>query len=153
MQQDRARRTREEVDCSLPPCKLYPSLYIVLEKQADGEPNHWSLFVAHENQKGNQYQVHGDAENMHYLHAQNVGLFSTENYFTSYSIVESVPPATEDLVRDCADSEPPPSAPNRAAVTENCQAWVCRVLTRLAQQGIVKEEKVASARRMVEPIN
>ncbi|CDM27840.1 unnamed protein product [Penicillium roqueforti FM164] len=49
---------------SPPPSK---TISLVHEEQGEGEPLHWSLFVATENEPGMVYQVTGDAELMTYL--------------------------------------------------------------------------------------
>lgn len=41
------------------------------------------------------------------------------------------------VVRQIAESEPPPKATNRASVQENCQGWIVRVITKLVEKGIV----------------
>ena len=35
------------------------------------------------------------------------------------------------VVKEIADSEPPPRATNRKSVKENCQGWSVRVITKL----------------------
>ena len=45
-------------------------------------------------------------------------------------------------VDEIARAEKPPSAPNRAAVTEHCQGWTVRVVRRLVEEGIVKRDGV-----------
>jgi hypothetical protein len=44
----------------------------------------------------------------------------------------------DEIVR----AEKPPSAPNRAAVTEHCQGWTVRVVRRLVEEGIAEERVV-----------
>jgi hypothetical protein len=44
----------------------------------------------------------------------------------------------DEIVR----AEKPPSAPNRAAVTEHCQGWVVRVVRQLVEEGIAEERIV-----------
>jgi hypothetical protein len=69
---------------SPPPDKpLYLSL--VHEKQGQGEPLHWSLFVAHENQLGSAYQVKGDAEYMIY-EPSILDITSSASFLTLYQL-------------------------------------------------------------------
>lgn len=135
------------------PAQENPSLYLVLQVQAKGEPNHWSLFVAREGKKGDVYQVKGDAESMSHRHAQKVNIFLSLTYRTSYVLVQDLPAAAEAWVKSLAETETPPSAPNRAAVRENCQGWACRVLAKLVEKGIVSKDTLASVQGMIEPIN
>ena len=64
----------------------------------------------------------------------------------------SVTEEQEELVRQVAEQEPPPQAANRQSVTENCQGWTVRVITKLVEMGIVPTAKLEMARSMVEPI-
>jgi hypothetical protein len=58
---DRAYPRRQaRITAPLESAPLYLSL--AHHAQGPGEPFHWSLFVAHENQPGSVYQVKGDAE-------------------------------------------------------------------------------------------
>ena len=53
-------------------------LLLILEHQVEGEPKHWSFFLAREGEAGNSCQVTGDAEKMHYVLAQNVAALAAE---------------------------------------------------------------------------
>ena len=131
---------------SPPPDKpLYLSL--VHEKQGQGEPLHWSLFVAHENQLGSAYQVKGDAEYMIY-EPSILDITSSASFLTLYQLAV-VTEQQAMVVKEIADSEPPPRAPNRQSVKENCQGWSVRVITKL---GIVPSAKLQIARSMIQPV-
>jgi hypothetical protein len=52
-----------------------------------------------------------------------------------------------------ANHVPPPQAPNRASVTENCQTWVVQVLRELQSVDVVDGETVDSIAARVERIN
>ncbi|GES60472.1 hypothetical protein ATEIFO6365_0002098300 [Aspergillus terreus] len=113
---------------------LYISL--VREKHGEGEPNHWSFFVHREKQDGWLYQVTGDAECMQYAHSpESVNIVNSEAFLDIYH---------RRLL--------PPRAESRALVTENCQGWVVRVISRLVERGIVQEQKLEMARSMLEPV-
>lgn len=97
---------------------LYVSL--VLQIQGPNEPNHWSIFVHHENRPGWVYQVKGDAECMHYQPLPHpINITNSASFLNLYhlAIINEQQAAT---VQQIAGSEPPPRAINRAAVTENC---------------------------------
>jgi hypothetical protein len=133
-----------------PPAPSELTLSLVLETQSFGEPDHWSLFVASEGGTGKVYQVKGDAEFMQYEHAEGVDILTSECLKTAYTLCN----LTEDQagrVAYYANTETPPSAPDRAAVTENCQGCTVRVLEKLAAQGIIMGEWLARVKDMVEP--
>lgn len=58
---DGTRTAWEAASPSLPAVQpeATPLLMLVLENQAEGEPAHWSLFVAREGETGSVYQVKG----------------------------------------------------------------------------------------------
>lgn len=129
---------------------LYISL--VREKQGEGEPNHWSIFVHRENQDGWLYQVTGDAECMQYAHSpEPVNILNSEAFLDIYNLA-TVGEEEVITLREIVDSEPPPRAESRALVTENCQGWAVRVISRLAERGVVQEKKLEMARSMLEPV-
>ncbi|KAH7371688.1 hypothetical protein BKA66DRAFT_572659 [Pyrenochaeta sp. MPI-SDFR-AT-0127] len=130
-----------------------PSLALVLQRQAEGEPDHWSIFVALEGQNGEVYQVKGDAENMRYLYVSDINLVNSLSYKDSYILVQDLSAAAHAWVRHYADAETPPSAPNRAAVTENCQGWTYRVLYKLYEKGIISSDKITMVHGMIEPVS
>ncbi|ORY09317.1 hypothetical protein BCR34DRAFT_374858 [Clohesyomyces aquaticus] len=137
-------------ETTLPPEN--PSLSLVLQKQAEGEPDHWSIFVAREGQVGEVYQVKGDAESMRYLYGPNIDLVNSLSYKNSYILVQDLSATAQAWVKHYAESETPPSAPNRAAVTENCQGWTYRVLYKLYEKDIISQEKIAMIHGMIEPV-
>jgi hypothetical protein len=127
------------------------SLMLVLQKQAEGEPFHWSLFVAPEGKRGNVYQVKGDATFMRHDFVQNARLLSSASYHTSY-VLAQLEDGEEATVRWYAEREAAPRAENRASVMENCQGWTIRVLKRLREAGIVNEEWVTFAEGIKESV-
>lgn len=141
-----------ELDVSGAVCReeneLFPS--IVLQLQANGQ-HHWSLFLAAEGQKGEVFQVKGDVELMRYLPFDEVDLTASNSYVTSY-VLSTIPKDKVALIREVARQEPPPSAPNRREVRENCQGWTIRVIKQLISRGVVPSHKLAMAERLQEPI-
>jgi hypothetical protein len=137
-------------DTSPPPEN--PSLSLVLQGQSEGEPDHWCIFVTREGQRGEAYQVKGDAENMRYTHASNTDLVNSTSYKDSYILAQDLSANDQAWVRYYANSETPPSAPNRAAVTENCQGWTYRVLYKLFEKGIISHDKITMVYGMIEPL-
>ena len=126
-------------------------LKLALQRQAYGEPNHWSLFLSLEGRPGTVYQVKGDATAMHYAHAFNINLLNSTSYITSYILAK---PTEQEaaLVDYWAYREPPPSAPTQAAVHENCQGWIIRVLRRLVEERIVQQDWLDFAVNLQEPL-
>ena len=63
---------------------------------------------------------------MHHAHADGSNVLISDNYKDSSIIAR---PIEERVARvHWATYEPRPSAPNRAAVRENCQGWTIRVI-------------------------
>ena len=126
-------------------------LKLVREEQISGEPNHWSLFLAREGEPGIIFQVRGDATAMSYAHEEDVNAVNSLDYKDSYIIAQ---PTTDQAmrIRYWATREVPPSAPNQAAVTENCQGWTIRVMEHLVSEGIVQRGWVDAARDLQEPV-
>ncbi|KAJ5183471.1 hypothetical protein N7492_001087, partial [Penicillium capsulatum] len=123
---------------------LYLSL--VLEEQGPREPFHWSLLVARGSEPGFVYQVHGDAEYMIYEPSDGpVDIVNSECFSNLYQLA-TVSEEQGLVVNEVAQKEPPPRAPDRRSVTENCQGWVVRVIEKLVERGIVL------ARSMLEPL-
>lgn len=131
-------------------------LSIIAEHQAEGEPKHWHLFSHRPDPagsgRGQVWQVTGDAECMYSQHAPDVDSFKSES-FAWHQVLNT------DLGRDqlatvdrIARAEPAPRAASRAAVTENCQGWVMRVLRRLVEEEIVDENTVAILQRYMDPV-
>jgi len=48
--------------------------------QAEGEPKHWSLFVAEEGGPGNVYQIKGDATWMTYTPVKDVNHMDSDSF-------------------------------------------------------------------------
>ncbi|CAI7580249.1 unnamed protein product [Penicillium glandicola] len=132
-------------------------LYLVQAEQAPGEPNHWALFLADENEPdyGYVYQVTGDAEDMKYepsvekVNVVDAGL--TSNVYT-LAVVSQEQARAAKLVKQAADEELPPQAENRKSVTENCQGWTVRVIDRLVKEKIVMPQKLELARSLMQAV-
>lgn len=137
------------------PSTLY--LSVVVENQAPGEPKHWSLFSHRPDNtgrgKGHVWQVTGDAEHMHYQHISDVDHMNTATFAWHQVLNTSLTNAQYDVVDRIARSEPAPRAVNRAAVVENCQGWVIRVLRRLVDEAIVPESAVDMLQGYMDPLN
>ncbi|KAJ5384466.1 hypothetical protein N7517_002377 [Penicillium concentricum] len=132
-------------------------LYLVQEKQLPGEPTHWALFLADENEPdyGYVYQVSGDAEVMKYepstekLNLLDAGLCS--NVYT-LAVVSQEQARAARLVKEAAKSELPPHAENRKAVAENCQGWTVRVIEKLVKEKNVMPQKLEVVRSLMEAV-
>ncbi|KAJ5262491.1 hypothetical protein N7497_009294 [Penicillium chrysogenum] len=129
---------------------LYLSL--VHQRQGQGEPLHWSLFVSRENQPGYVFQVKGDAEYMSYLPSDGVVNIVQSGSFLNIYHLAAVTEEQQTVVRDVAAAEVPPRAEDRKSVTENCQGWSIRVITKLVGLGLVPTAKLDMARNMLEPV-
>ncbi|KAJ6015365.1 hypothetical protein N7540_009956 [Penicillium herquei] len=125
---------------------------LVLEDQGEGEPRHWFLFVGRENEAGYVYQVKGDAEYMTYEPSEGlVDIASAEIRLDIYHLA-AVNEEEALSIGKVAESEPPPRAPSRRLVTENCQGWTMRVLSRLVDMEILTSENYQMARAMLQPV-
>lgn len=89
---------------------------------------------------------------MQYMPMEDVNIFASEAYKDSYQVA-SLNAQQAKIVGDIANSEVPPSAINQAAVTENCQGWVVRVITKFVTEGIVAQSWLTFARSMQQPLN
>ena len=71
---------------------------------------------------------------MHHAHVDGNNVLVSDGYKASYIIAR---PTEEQVakVHYWATYEPRPSAPNQAAVQENCQGWTIRVIGRLVAGG------------------
>lgn len=143
-----------KLDHSFLPLDQSEALYLSLvhQKQGPGEPLHWSLFVARENQPGSVYQVKGDAEYMIYQPPTHLVDITTSASFSNLYQLAVVTEQQAMVVKQVAYSEPPPRAPNRQSVRENCQGWTVRVIAKLVEKGIVPSAKLQMARSMMQPI-
>lgn len=133
---------------------LSPPLYLSLvhQRQGQGEPLHWALFVSRENQPGYIYQVKGDAEYMSYLPSNRaVNIVQSGSFFNIYHLA-AVTEEQQAVVSNVAAAEVPPRAKDRKSVTENCQGWTFRVITKLVGLGLVPTSKLDMARSMREPV-
>ncbi|OQE44423.1 hypothetical protein PENCOP_c002G06661 [Penicillium coprophilum] len=128
------------------------SLSLVHQLQAEGEPLHWALFVSRENQPGYVYQVKGDAEHMQYLPSAGlVNVVQSDSFVSIYNLAD-VTEEQQTMVRNVAEAEDPPRAKDRKSVTENCQGWTIRVVTKLVGLGLVPEHKLRMIRPMLQRI-
>lgn len=120
-------------------------LYVVANRQAEGEPHHWFLFAARRDAtgftRGQVWQVTGDAEQMVWEHAENIDSFSSSFYDWHQTVNYDLDDTQLGLVDQIARSEPPPRAKNRREVFENCQGWVIRVLQRLLTAGSITDPR------------
>ncbi|KAL4915664.1 hypothetical protein BDW62DRAFT_212518 [Aspergillus aurantiobrunneus] len=117
-----------------PACQpIYLSL--INEKQGPSEPNHWSLFVARENEPSSSYQVTGDAEFMRYESPPRpIDVTASVSFANIYHLTT----VAEDqglVVKEIAEREPHPRAINRQSAKENCQGWTVRVIAKTCGQG------------------
>jgi hypothetical protein len=128
------------------------NLYLITETQLPGEPQHWSLFVAAENEAGTVFQVTGDADKMVYQHLLETEKFVLYSYKTSYVLAEDIDDGLLEKIRIAAESVPPPEALSRREVRENCQGWAWKVVERLEKEDVVKKGKGEMVGKMVQPI-
>lgn len=127
-------------------------LSLIRQRQSFGEPFHWALLVYMDNSTiGSVYQVKGDATLMHYHFAEGVDLFNSQS-FHDYFELATLSQTGADWVRYYANREAPPSAPNQAQVSENCQGWAVRVVRNLIQQGIVDGSWYDRLIAMMQPV-
>ncbi|KAM4059899.1 hypothetical protein HRG_002481 [Hirsutella rhossiliensis] len=131
-------------------------LSVMVEHQAEGEPKHWYL-LSHQTDpagagKGQVWQVTGDAECMYYRHTPDVDGFNSDSFAWHQVLNSNLSHSQFATVDRIARAEPAPLAVNRAAVTENCQGWVMRVLRRLMDVGIVKESSVTILQGYMDPV-
>lgn len=124
-------------------------LLIVRENQAEGEPKHWYLCLCRDGTDlcSRTFQVTGDATLMVYKSEEDVDRLHSSDYYTSYGLKAQLSQHDISAVEEAVRVEPPPQAPDRRSVSENCQGWTLRVLSRLAAQRLVKETDVEWIRR------
>nr|KMM70342.1 hypothetical protein CPAG_06654 [Coccidioides posadasii RMSCC 3488] len=127
-------------------------LSLVLQRQAPGEPKHWSLFVARENEPGMVYQVKGDAQCMSYQPSTKPRRIADSDSFLNMYELATLTDETAAIVKQVAEQEPPPRAETRRDVKENCQGWTVRVLEKLVAHGIMPSSKLQMAEFMVEAV-
>lgn len=137
----------------IPPAEPPPTiLHLVRQDQAPGEPDHWAIFLAYEGERGTVLQVKGDAVAMRYHHAEKINIMGSSSYKDAYMIAEL---NNEQVARVhyWATHETPPSAPDQAAVHENCQGWTIRVIGRLVAEGIVQQKWLDFAVDIKQPVS
>ncbi|TRX97138.1 hypothetical protein FHL15_001932 [Xylaria flabelliformis] len=136
----------------LPPAERSATcLWLVRQRQAVG-PYHWSLAVAsEEGGPGEIYQVKGDAIHMYHDHAREKNIFMSESYFDSFNL-GYLDNKGREMVEHCAYRQAPPSAPNAAAIKENCQGWAVRVLGDLEAKGVVSKGTADKLTPSMEPL-
>jgi hypothetical protein len=105
------------------PSILY--LSVVVQYQAQGEPNHWSLFSHRPDSrgtgKGQVWQVKGDAEHMRYQHSPDTDIMNSGSFAWHQVVNPNLSDSLFSRVDQIARAEPAPRAANRASVTENCR--------------------------------
>lgn len=129
-------------------------LLVVRENQAEGEPKHWYLCICRDDDYCvRTFQVTGDATHMVLKTEQDIDRLHAPDYHTSYELKEGLLSDHISLLGDAVLSEPPPEAPDRRSVKENCQGWTLRVLARLAEKGLVEPKDIDWMRRdWLEPV-
>lgn len=58
----------------------------------------------------------------------------------------------DETVKKVAAAEPPPQAPSRKEVKENCQSWAIRVMKKLVELGMMDQQKVVDCEALLQPI-
>lgn len=132
-------------------------LFLIQWEQTPGEPNHWALFLADENEPdyGYMFKVVGDATHMKYqpstqkVNVAEVGIAAS---VYTLAVVTEDQDRAERLVKQAAEEEPPPHAENRASVKEHCQGWAVRVIARLVKEKVVMPHKLELARSLLEEV-
>lgn len=131
-------------------------LSVVARHQAEGEPKHWALFSHRPDPAstgpGLVWQVTGDAEHMHHEHLPDTDILSSDDFAWHQVVNADISSSQFARVDGIARAEPAPRAANRAAVFENCQGWVIRVLRRLIEEENVEESAVAMLQGYMDPV-
>ncbi|OIW25961.1 hypothetical protein CONLIGDRAFT_513369 [Coniochaeta ligniaria NRRL 30616] len=131
-------------------------LYVVFQRQSEGEPDHWSLSACdgeNGDTRGKVWQVKGDATMMHPQHADNVDVLMSNSCRGFVILNRNLTPEQLAIVDKVARSERAPSAPNQRAVRENCQGWTMRVVRRLEAKGVVEKYKVDELQALMQGLN
>jgi hypothetical protein len=92
--------------------------------------------------ENNRWQVTGDAEFMHFESADGVDKMNLPDFAWHQVLNKDLSDGQLARVDEIVRAEKPPSAPNRAAVTEHCQGWTVRVVRRLVEEGIAEKRVV-----------
>lgn len=80
-----------------------------------------------------------------------VNIVQSGSFFNIYHLA-AVTEEQQAVVSNVAAAEVPPRAKDRKSVTENCQGWTFRVITKLVGLGLVPTSKLDMARSMREPV-
>ncbi|KAH6973917.1 hypothetical protein EDB80DRAFT_595733 [Ilyonectria destructans] len=102
---------------------------------------------------GQVWQVKGDAEHMRHQHSPNNDILDSASFAWHQVLNANLSDSQFARVDQISQAEPAPSAANRAAVTENCEGWVIRVLWCLVNEGRVEEGAVTMLQGYMDPIN
>lgn len=151
---DYSRRigTTEWTQVEQPPAEdLSVSLMLTRERQSPGEPFHWALSLAPEGKAGKAYQVTGDAIGMQYVHADDINITASDDFYDSYVLAQLDTNGSQRL-HYWANRERPPSAPTQADVRENCQGWTVRVIQRLVTEGFILRHKLTYVQGLQQPV-
>lgn len=128
-------------------------LLLVLERQASGERDLWSLFVARQGRPGDLFTVRGGTQGMMYHPEPNVNPFASGSF--KQAVVLAGPLALKDVttIRKATETEFSPMAASQCEVKEDSQHWSIRVADKLAGLGMIKPAKVEQIKNMLEPID
>lgn len=69
-----------------------------------------------------------------------------------FVLVPKLTPELEEIVKKVAANEPPPQAPSRKEVKENCQYWAIRVMKKLVELGMMDQQKVVDCQNLLQPL-
>lgn len=134
---------------------LHPRMsfcHLSIINKVQESPPHWCLFVAAKGQPGKVYEDSEDAEYMIYQPStEPIDITKFTIFLTLYQLAV-MKEQQEMLVKQVADIGPPPQALNREPITDNCQGWVVRVITKLVERDIVPSSKLEMARSMMQPV-
>jgi len=128
------------------------SIYFLAQVQQEREaPDHWSLFIGSEGERGRLIQVMGDAfPGMHQPPVAAVTIGQPEvdekqlvNIFASSSIRYAEPlgkckAADANTIIALSKSVKPPVAPKHNDANENCQHWLVQVVHLLEEHKLVE---------------
>jgi hypothetical protein len=89
---------------------------------------------------------------MRYLPDINDNIIVSSTYKEGRTLNGNLTEDQRARIQYWAENTVPPSAPNAGAVTENCQHWAVRVLSRLQNEGIVTQGKVKEVAGLVQPL-
>lgn len=101
---------------------------------------------------GYVWQVKGDATFMRYDHSPNADVLNSFSFRDLYILAENLTPENIQFIDRIANHERPPSARNRAEVTENCQHWTLRVIRELVRRNLVSQQRYQGVQQLLEPV-